>query len=86
MINLIAWLMVVGLIGWVGSLFMRERRSLLHNIIVGAFVASLVLMPLLGTNTLNEGNFSLLALLAVLLGISILVAAANVFQRGWTHG
>ena len=85
MVNFIVWLIVGGVIGWVTSSLMRTREGLLLNIVVGilgAFVAGIVLTPLLHIGTINQDNFSLPALMVSLLGAIILLAAVNLFRRG----
>ncbi len=87
MLNFILWIIVGGLIGWIASIVMRTdaQQGLLLNIIVGiigAFLAGLVLTPLFGIGTINQGNFSLPALLVSLLGAIILLAIVNLFRRG----
>jgi uncharacterized membrane protein YeaQ/YmgE (transglycosylase-associated protein family) len=87
MINFVIWLIVGGFIGWLASLVMRtdaQQGTLLNIVvgIVGAFIAGLVLTPMLGISTINESNFSLPALLVSLLGSIILLAVVGVFRRG----
>jgi uncharacterized membrane protein YeaQ/YmgE (transglycosylase-associated protein family) len=85
MVNFIVWIIVGAIIGWVASMIMRTRGGLLVNIIVGivgAFIAGLVLTPLLGIGTINQNNFSLPALMVSLLGAIILLAIVSLFQRG----
>ena len=85
MVNFIVWIIVGGILGWVASMIMRTRGGLLVNIvvgIVGAFIAGLVLTPLLGIGTINQNNFSLPALIVSLLGAIILLAIVSFFQRG----
>ncbi len=87
MLNFIIWIIVGGLIGWVASLIMRTdaQQGTLLNIIVGiigAFLAGLVLTPLFGGGTINQGDFSLSGLLISLLGAIILLAIVNLFRRG----
>ncbi len=87
MVNFLIWIIVGGVIGWVASLVMRTdaQQGLLLNIIVGivgAFLAGLVLTPVFGVGTINQGNFSLPALLISLLGAIILLAIVNLFRRG----
>ena len=84
MINFIVWLIVGAIIGWVASQLMGRREGLLLNIvvgIVGAFLAGIVLTPLLGIKTINQNNFSLPGLIVSLLGAIILLAIVSVFQR-----
>ena len=87
MINFIVWLIVGGLIGWVASMIMRtdSQQGPLLNIIVGivgAFLGGLLIAPLLGTGTINQGDFSLSGLLVSLLGAVILLAIVNLLRRG----
>jgi uncharacterized membrane protein YeaQ/YmgE (transglycosylase-associated protein family) len=85
MINFIVWLIVGAIIGWVASQLMGQREGLLLNIvvgIVGAFLAGLVLTPLLGISTINQGNFSLPALIVSLVGAIALLAVVSIFRRG----
>ena len=84
MINFIVWLIVGAIIGWVASQLMGRREGLILNIvvgIVGAFLAGLVLTPLLGIPTINQNNFSLPGLIVSLLGAIVLLALVSVFQR-----
>ena len=49
--------------------------------IVGAFVAGLLLTPMLGIATINQSNFSLPGLLVSLMGAVILLAIVTLFRR-----
>jgi uncharacterized membrane protein YeaQ/YmgE (transglycosylase-associated protein family) len=76
MINFIIWIIAGALIGWVASLIMRtnSRQGPLGDIIVGivgAFLAGYFLTPLFGVSTINQGNFSIPALLVSLGGAVI---------------
>ena len=87
MVNFIVWIIVGGIIGWLASIVMRTnaQQGTLMNIvvgIVGAFLAGLVLTPLLGIGTINQNNFSLPALLVSLLGAVILLAVVGFVRRG----
>lgn len=84
--NIIIWLIVGGLIGWVASMIMRKngQMGMVLNVvvgIVGALVAGWFLTPLFGITTINQSNFSLPALLVSLLGAILLLAAVNLFSR-----
>jgi len=87
--NFIIWLIVGGIVGWLASIVMRTngQQGLLLNIvvgIVGAFVAGIVLTPLLGIATINQNNFSLPGLLVSLVGAIILLAVVSLFSgRGY---
>jgi len=87
MINFIIWIIVGAFIGWLASLIMHtdaEQGTLLDIVVgvVGAFVAGLVVNPLLGGGNINQGNFHLVSLLASLAGAVILLAVVNLFRRG----
>jgi len=90
-INFIVWIVVGGILGWLASLIMstdREQGTLLNIIvgIVGAFLGGLIIAPLLNVGTINQGDFSIGALLVSLLGAVILLAIVNLLRRGSTRG
>jgi uncharacterized membrane protein YeaQ/YmgE (transglycosylase-associated protein family) len=85
--NLIIWLVVGGLIGWVASMVMKTdgQQGLILNVvvgIVGALLGGWLLSPLLGAGTVNQGDFSLMGLLVSLGGAIILLFVVNLFRRG----
>ena len=85
--NLIIWLVVGGLIGWVASLVMKTdaQQGIILNVvvgIVGALLAGWLVSPLVGVGTINQDNFSLPALAVSLVGAVILLAIVNLFRRG----
>ncbi|MCU0506928.1 MAG: GlsB/YeaQ/YmgE family stress response membrane protein [Anaerolineae bacterium] len=85
--NFIVWIIVGGLLGWIASMIMRtdaQQGPLLNIIvgIVGAFLAGLVLNPLIGGGNINSGDFSLSGLLVSLLGAIVLLAIVNLLRRG----
>jgi uncharacterized membrane protein YeaQ/YmgE (transglycosylase-associated protein family) len=85
--NLIIWLIVGGLIGWIASMVMRTdgQQGIILNVVVGiigAMLGGFLLAPLFGTGTLNSGDFSLPGLLVSLLGAIILLGIVNLVRRG----
>ena len=85
--NIIIWLIVGGLIGWVASMIMRTdaRQGILLNIvvgIVGAFLGGWFLSPLLGVSTINQSNFSIPSLVVSLVGAVALLGIVNLVRRG----
>ena len=85
--NLIIWLAVGGILGWVASLIMKTdgQQGIVLNVIVGivgALIAGFVLAPMFGTGTINSNDFSASGLLVSLLGAAILLAIVNMFRRG----
>lgn len=87
MVNFIVWLVVGGLIGWVASMVMKTdgQQGVILNVvvgIVGAFLAGWLISPLVGTPTINQGAFSIGALLVSLVGAIVLLAIVNLVRRG----
>ena len=85
--NLIIWLVVGGVIGWLASIVMRTdaQQGILLNVIVGivgALLAGFVIAPLFGTGTINQSDFSLSGLLVSFIGAVVLLAIVNLFRRG----
>jgi uncharacterized membrane protein YeaQ/YmgE (transglycosylase-associated protein family) len=85
--NLIIWLIVGGIVGWVASIIMRTngQQGILLNIVVGvvgALIAGWFIAPMVGVSTINQGNFSLPGLLVSLVGAIVLLAVINLFRRG----
>jgi uncharacterized membrane protein YeaQ/YmgE (transglycosylase-associated protein family) len=85
--NLIIWLIVGGLLGWIASKIMHTdaQQGIILNIVVGvigALLAGLLLAPLFGVGTINQSDFSLPSLFISLLGAVILLAIVNLFRRG----
>ena len=86
MINFIIWIIAGALVGWVASLIMRtnKRQGLIADIIVGivgAFLAGYFLSPLFNVGTINEGDFSIPALLVSLGGAIILLIISKLFRN-----
>ena len=55
--NILIYLVAAAVIGWVASEIMKDRASLLINIIVaivGAFLAGYFLSPIFGVGTIND--------------------------------
>ena len=88
--NLIIWLVIGGLIGWVASLVMKTdaQQGIILNVvvgIVGALLGGWLLSPLFGVGTINQDNFSLPALAVSFVGAVILLAIVNFLRRGSTR-
>ena len=87
MVNLLVWLILGGIVGWLASMVMRTdaQQGMFMNIVVGvvgAAVAGLLIAPMVGTGTINENNFSLSGLLVSFLGAVVLLGVVNLFRRG----
>jgi uncharacterized membrane protein YeaQ/YmgE (transglycosylase-associated protein family) len=84
--NLIIWLIVGGLIGWLASLIMKTdaQQGVILNVavgVVGALLGGWFLAPMLGTGTINSNDFSLASLGVSLLGAILLLAIVNLVRR-----
>jgi uncharacterized membrane protein YeaQ/YmgE (transglycosylase-associated protein family) len=85
--NLIIWLVLGGVVGWLASLIMRTdgQQGIVLNVVVGvvgAFLAGWFISPLVGLGTINQNNLSLASVLVSLIGAVILLAVVNLFRRG----
>ncbi len=85
--GIIIWLIVGGIIGWIASMIMKTdgQQGIILNVvvgIVGSFLGGWLIAPMLGTGTVNSGDFSVMGLLASLIGAIILLAIVNLFRRG----
>jgi uncharacterized membrane protein YeaQ/YmgE (transglycosylase-associated protein family) len=85
--NFIIWLIVGGIIGWLASMIMKTdgQQGIILNVIVGiigSFLGGWLIAPLLGTGTVNSGDFSIMGLVSSLIGAIILLAIVNLFRRG----
>ena len=85
--NFIIWLIVGGLIGWVASMIMKTdaQQGMILNVIVGivgSMLGGWLIAPLLGAGTINQNDFSIMGLLASLIGAVILLAIVNLVRRG----
>jgi len=82
--NLLIYLIVAAVIGWVATELMHNRSDLLINIVVavvGAFLAGYFLSPIFKVGTINEA-ITVPTMLVTLLGSIILLAIVNLFRRG----
>ena len=85
--NLILWLIIGGVIGWLASIVMKTnaQQGMILNVvvgIVGAFLGGWLLSPLFGSGTINSDDFSVSSLLVSFLGAVILLAIVNLLRRG----
>ena len=80
--NLIIYLIVAAVIGWVATELMHDRSNLLINIIVavvGAFLAGYLLSPIFHVGTINDA-ITVPTMLVTLLGSVILLAIVHFFR------
>ena len=83
--NIIVWLIVGGLIGWVASMLMGTdgRQGMLLNVVVGIVGAALggwMFGGYFGSSTINEGNLSISGIIVSLLGAVVLIGALKLFR------
>jgi len=81
--NLIIWLIVGGVIGWLASIIMRTdaQQGIFLNIIVGivgAFLGGLIFTG----GSINNAPLNLYSFLISLVGAVVLLAIVNLFRRG----
>jgi len=81
--NIIIYLIVAAVIGWVATEIMHDRSNLLINIVVavlGAFLAGYFLSPLFHVGTINDA-ITVPTMLVTLLGSVILLAIVHLIRR-----
>jgi uncharacterized membrane protein YeaQ/YmgE (transglycosylase-associated protein family) len=84
--NVIIWLVVGGLVGWVASKVMNTdgQQGILMNVvvgIVGALIGGWVLSPIVGASTINQGDFSIGGLFVSLVGAIVLLAIVKLVTQ-----
>jgi uncharacterized membrane protein YeaQ/YmgE (transglycosylase-associated protein family) len=81
--NILIYLIVAAVIGWVATELMHDRSNLLINIIVavvGAFLAGYFLSPIFKVGTINDA-ITVPTMLVTLLGSIILLAIVHLIRR-----
>ncbi len=81
--NLLIYLIVAAVIGWVATEIMHDRSNLLINIVVavvGAFLAGYFLSPIFKVGTINEA-ITIPTLLVTLIGAVILLWLVKMVRR-----
>jgi len=81
--NILIYLVVAAVIGWVATEIMHDRSNLLLNIVVavvGAFLAGYFLSPIFHTGTINDA-ITIPTMLVTLLGAVILLAIFRLIRR-----
>lgn len=81
--NIVIWLIVGGVIGWLASIVMRTdaQQGIFLNIIVGivgAFLAGLVVAG----GSINNAGFNAVSLIASFIGAVVLLGIVNLVRRG----
>ena len=87
MMNVMVWLAMGAVIGWLASLVMKtdfQEETLLNVMlgIAGAVLAGWLISPLVGAGTIHQDNFSVSSLVVSLVGAAIVLAVVNAFRRG----
>lgn len=80
--NILIYLIVAAVIGWLASALMHDNSNLLLNIVVavlGAFLAGYFLSPIFNVGTINDG-ITVPTMLVTLLGSVILLAIVRLIR------
>ena len=81
--NIIIYLIVAAIIGWIATELMRDRSNLLLNIVIavlGAFLGGYFLSPIFGVGTINQA-ITIPTMLVTLLSAIILLAVLRLVRR-----
>jgi uncharacterized membrane protein YeaQ/YmgE (transglycosylase-associated protein family) len=83
--NIIIYLIAAAVVGWAASEIMKDRASLLINIVVGvvgAFLAGFLISPLVGVPPISVGGaFSIGTMLVSLVGAVIVIWVVHLLRR-----
>lgn len=85
--GLIILLVVGGVLGWLASIVMRTdgQQGIILNVVVGvvgAFLAGILLTPLLGGAPITSGAYDITSIGVSFLGAIVLLAIVNLVRRG----
>lgn len=83
--NIIVWLVIGGLIGWVASMLMGTdgRQGIILNVVVGVIGSALggwLFGATFSTATINQGDLSVGGLMVSLAGAVILIGVLRIFR------
>ncbi|SDF58078.1 MULTISPECIES: GlsB/YeaQ/YmgE family stress response membrane protein [unclassified Duganella] len=83
----IIWLVIGGVLGWLASIVMRTdaQQGMFLNVVVGiigAVLGGLILAPMFGSGTINDGDYGVVSLGVSFLGAIVLLAIVNLLFRG----
>lgn len=83
----IIWIIIGGVLGWLASIVMRTnaQQGIFLNVVVGiigAVLGGLILAPMIGTGTINDGDYSIASLGVSFVGAIVLLAVVNLLRRG----
>jgi uncharacterized membrane protein YeaQ/YmgE (transglycosylase-associated protein family) len=81
--NILIYLIVAAIIGWIATDLMHDRSNLLLNIVIavlGAFLAGYFLSPVFNVGTINQA-ITIPTMLVTLVGSIILLAIIRLFRR-----
>lgn len=86
MVNVVVWLLVGGLVGWMTNAIMypNDARGHVLNVCIGAAAAALsgwFLSPLIGADSMEKGLLNMGALLVAVVSAILLLAVITLFQR-----
>jgi uncharacterized membrane protein YeaQ/YmgE (transglycosylase-associated protein family) len=81
--NMILWLVIGGIIGWLASIVMKTnaQQGMLLNVVVG-IIGAVLGGWLFGRGTINNSDLSLASLAVSFVGAIILLAIVNLVRRG----
>ncbi len=77
-------MVVAAVIGWLASVIMKDRSSIIINIIIavlGAFLAGYFISPLLGVGTINDA-ITIETMLVTLVGAILLIGLVQLIRGG----
>ncbi len=87
--NIIIWLVMGGLVGWIASMIMgtNAQQGIILNVvvgIVGALIGGWLIGPLLGAGSINDG-ITIISFIVSLIGAVLLLGILSFIQHGSTR-
>jgi uncharacterized membrane protein YeaQ/YmgE (transglycosylase-associated protein family) len=88
--NMIAWVVAGGAMGWLASLLMKTDapKSVLTDVLVGAtgaFIGGYLFGPMLGGTAINAPGFGVTPFVVSVFGAVILLIVARMLRRAGTQ-
>lgn len=83
LVNIIVWLIVGAIAGWLAGIVMKSQQSLIGNIIlgiIGSIVGGFVLTLVPGVQSIESG-LSLGHILTAMVGAIIIIAIVRILRR-----
>ena len=80
-VNIIIWLLLGGLVGYLAAFIMGSRGDIVTNSVIGVIGALLSILMLDSPNTLNATGFNFNGLRVAIIGAAVFTLTFRVFKQ-----